>query len=222
MMAKINTIHFRLMLITQGLSLKAIEHEVNAFLLGGGRWVQLRMKEQPQDVVQSVSHRIAAACKSYGATFVINDYPHIAMNQFVSGVHLGKNDMSVLEARALLGSDKIIGATANSLQDILLHIAHGADYVGLGPFRFTTTKKNLSPTLGLIGYGDIIQKLKDLTQIIPIVAIGGITFQDVDDLLGAGVNGIAVSGAICQARDIQLATEVMLNRLKYSLQDINS
>jgi thiamine-phosphate pyrophosphorylase len=221
-MSKINIDHFRLMLITQGSSPKEIEHEINAFLKGGGRWVQLRMKEQSHDVVQTMADRIAVICKSYGAIFVVNDYSHVAMSQYVNGVHLGKGDMSIQEARTLLGPDKIIGATANSLQDIQLHVAQGADYVGLGPFRFTTTKKNLSPTLGLSAYIDIIQKLKDLNMFIPVVAIGGITLQDVDDLLGAGVNGIAVSGSICQAPVIQLATKAMVNQLKYSLQDINS
>lgn len=219
---KIDMTHFRLMLITQGSSPKEIEHEVEAFLNGGGKWVQLRMKEQPFDLVQAVAEKIALRCFDFGATFIINDFPYIAMHQYVAGVHLGKNDMTVLEARNLLGNHKIIGATANTLQDIQLHIASGADYVGLGPFRFTTTKKNLSPTLGLDYYWEVIQQLKIYGRSIPIVAIGGIKLEDVKELMATGIDGIAVSGAICQASDQQQATIQLLNELNQTVQSTNN
>lgn len=222
MSGKIDRTHFSLMLITQGSSPKEIEHEVEAFLKGGGRWVQLRMKERPFEQVQAVAEKIALMCYDFGATFIVNDFSYIAMNQSVAGVHLGRHDMSVQAARALLGEDKIIGATANTLDDILLHIANGADYVGLGPFRFTTTKSNLSPTLGLDYYREVIQQLKLYDRSIPIVAIGGIKLEDVGDLMAAGVDGIAVSGAICRASDQQQATTLLLNKLTQTFQSTNN
>lgn len=103
--------------------------------------------------------------------------------------------------RALLGPDKIIGATANSFDDIRMAVAAGADYIGLGPFRFTTTKAKLSPVLGLEGYADIMQKCRLEGINIPIIAIGGILADDMAQIMATGVSGVAISGAILNAAD---------------------
>lgn len=115
------------------------------------------------------------------------------------GVHLGKNDMPVDEARRLLGNDRIIGGTANTFEDIERLHRQGADYIGCGPFRFTTTKKNLSPVLGLEGYKRIVSNMKAHGIDLPIVAIGGILKSDIADIMQTGVTGIAVSGGILNA-----------------------
>ena len=117
------------------------------------------------------------------------------------GVHLGKNDMPVDEARKMLGRNRIIGGTANTFEDVERLSRQGADYIGCGPFRFTTTKKNLSPVLGLEGYRSITAQMKAHDILLPIVAIGGILHQDIPAIMQTGVTGIAVSGAVLNAEN---------------------
>ena len=116
-------------------------------------------------------------------------------------MHLGKNDMPIDEARKILGSDKIIGGTANTFEDVERLYRQGADYIGCGPFRFTTTKKNLSPILGLEGYQRIVKQMHDANINLPIVAIGGIKAEDIPAIMQTGVTGIAVSGAVQDAEN---------------------
>ena len=94
-------------------------------------------------------------CKEHDAILILDDHVELAQKLEVDGVHLGKTDMPVAEARQLLGEAFIIGGTANTFEDVEMHYRAGADYVGIGPFRFTTTKKNLSPVLGIEGYTSI-------------------------------------------------------------------
>ena len=122
------------------------------------------------------------------------------------GVHLGQNDMNPAEARKILGADFIIGGTCNTYEDIL-KIKDDVDYIGCGPFRFTTTKKNLAPVLGLDGYKEIVWNCRSNNINIPIVAIGGITAEDIPDILNAGPNGIALSGTILNSPDPVSETE---------------
>jgi thiamine-phosphate pyrophosphorylase len=117
------------------------------------------------------------------------------------GVHLGKNDMPIKEARQMLGSSFIIGGTANTFEDVKAHHEASANYIGCGPFRFTTTKKNLSPVLGLDGYRHIVKQMKDANIQLPIVAIGGITAEDIPAIMQTGVTGIALSGTILHAEN---------------------
>ena len=114
-------------------------------LAGGCRWIQLRMKEATEEEVEKEAIRVQDLCRQYGATFIIDDHVALAKKLHADGVHLGKKDMPIAEARKLLGKDFIIGGTANTFEDVQMHYAAGADYIGCGPFRFTTTKKNLSP-----------------------------------------------------------------------------
>ena len=130
---------------------------------------------------------------------IIDDHVELAKELKADGVHLGKKDMPVAEARRMLGSGFIIGGTANTFDDIKMHYDAGADYIGCGPFRFTTTKKNLSPILGLEGYRSIVRQMKEADIRLPIVAIGGITFEDIPAILQTGVTGIALSGTILRA-----------------------
>ena len=125
-------------------------------LQGGCRWIQLRMKDATDDEVRPVAIEAQKLCKQYGATFIIDDRVALVKELQADGVHLGKNDMPISEARRQLGPDYIIGGTANTIWDVKAHYAAGADYIGCGPFRFTTTKQKLSPVLGLDGYRRII------------------------------------------------------------------
>jgi len=167
-------------------------------LKGGCRWIQLRMKDACMDDIIHAAKEIQLLCRQYNARFIIDDHVELVKSIGADGVHLGKNDMSIAEARRILGDGYIIGATANTFEDVMEHDREGANYIGCGPYRFTTTKKNLSPILGLDGYKDILSKMKQQGVNIPIVAIGGIRYDDIIPLMGIGIDGIAVSGSILQ------------------------
>lgn len=167
----------------------------------GCRWIQLRIKDAPESTIMREALAAKAICYTYGAKLIINDHPHIAKAIGADGVHVGKKDMSVAAARNITGKDMIVGGTANTLADILQHVEDGASYVGVGPYRFTTTKQGLSPILGLEGIYSIMQQLKALGIDIPVIAIGGILSADLPDLMATGIHGIAVSGLITQAAD---------------------
>lgn len=170
-------------------------------LEGGCRWVQLRMKEATEVEFMAAAAEIGRLCKEHGATFVLDDHVEWVEKIGADGVHLGKNDMPIDEARKILGNDKIIGGTANTFEDVERLYRQGADYIGCGPFRFTTTKKNLSPVLGLEGYQHIVDQMKSHGINLPIVAIGGILESDIKSILATGVSGIAVSGGILNAEN---------------------
>ena len=170
-------------------------------LEGGCRWVQLRMKEaKPEDIIET-GKQARRLCNKYSATLIIDDHVELVREIGADGVHLGKNDMPISEARKILGNDLIIGGTANTFDDVRNHYEASADYIGCGPFRFTTTKKVLAPILGLQGYRDITARMKAEGIDIPIIAIGGITLDDIPDLMQTGINGIAISGSILHAED---------------------
>ena len=170
-------------------------------LEGGCRWIQLRMKDASDDEVRKAAAEIQLMCKAHDAIFLLDDRVELAKELKADGVHLGKNDMPVDEARRVLGEEFIIGGTANTFDDIERLARQGADYIGCGPFRFTTTKKNLAPVIGIEGYRDIIEKMEAAGIDLPVVAIGGITADDIDDILATGVRGIAVSGTVLRAEN---------------------
>ena len=180
-------------------------------LEGGCRWIQLRMKEASEQLMEETALIIQQMCKDCGATFIIDDNVALVKKINADGVHLGKNDMPVAEARKMLGDKFIIGGTVNTFDDILQHLQVGApDYFGCGPFRFTSTKKNLAPVLGCEGYKCIISKMRENNIAIPLIAIGGIDQDDIAQLIGCGVNGIALSSSILNAQNpIDEMNEIM-------------
>lgn len=180
-------------------------------LEGGCKWIQLRMKDATDDEVRSVAAEIQPLCKQNEAIFLLDDRVELVRELHADGVHLGKNDMPVDEARRVLGEEFIIGGTANTFEDIERLASQGADYIGCGPFRFTTTKKNLAPVLGLEGYRDIIENIRRAGIDIPVVAIGGITASDIDDILATGVKGIAVSGSVLTAENPVAMMRTLIN-----------
>lgn len=170
-------------------------------LEGGCRWIQLRMKEAAEEQIIPVAEQVLDMCNACGATLIIDDHVDVAERIKAHGVHLGKNDMPVAEARRRLGEAYIIGGTANTFDDAAALAAAGADYIGCGPYRFTTTKKNLSPILGLDGYRDIMGRMREQGITLPVVAIGGIGFDDIPQIMATGVTGIALSGSVLRADD---------------------
>lgn len=184
--------------------------DLEPVLKGGCRWVQLRMKDASDDEFIKTAEKIKSICRKYGATLILDDRVHLVGRTGADGVHLGKNDMPVREARKMLGPSMIIGATANTEDDIRDASEAGADYIGLGPFRFTTTKKGLAPILGTDGYRKIMSFRTRNGITVPVVAIGGIRLEDIPDLIEAGVDGIAVSGLIMNSTNKEHTTKEIL------------
>lgn len=171
-------------------------------LQGGCRWIQLRMKGADDESLARTAHIVGGMCREYGATFIIDDNVELVRAVGADGVHLGKSDMPIAEARKILGHDYIIGATVNSFEDIINTLSQATpDYFGCGPYRYTSTKQNLAPILHLEGYREIVGKMRESNIAIPIVAIGGIAQHDIPELLACGVDGIALSGSIINAED---------------------
>lgn len=161
----------------------------------GCKWVQLRLKQTAdKDIIQT---GLAARhlCANYNALFILNDHLKLVSATRADGVHLGLKDQTVATARNLLGNDHLIGGTANTAADLTARVKENVDYIGLGPFRFTYTKKNLSPVLGVQGYIKLLGKNGAAKKIpCPVYAIGGIGLDDLSALQLANVDGIALSG----------------------------
>lgn len=171
-------------------------------LEGGCRWIQLRMKEASEELLEETALEVQRMCKEHDATFIIDDNVHLAKRIGTDGVHLGKNDMPIAEARKILGDDFIIGSTVNTFEDIVNILRTATpDYFGCGPYRYTMTKSNLAPTLGTEGYRAIVTQMREHDIRIPIVAIGGITKADIPTIMACGMSGIALSGSILNAQD---------------------
>lgn len=204
-----------LMFITHPSERYSIAEEVQMVLEGGCRWVQLRMKDATDEEFRQTALEIIPMCREHEAFLVFDDRVELARELGVHGVHLGKEDMPPLEARSLMGPEAVIGVTANTAADILRWRGHhlDIDYIGLGPFRHTATKAKLSPVIGLDGYKEIMAEVKAADNELPVVAIGGITLEDVPAIMSTGVNGIAVSGAIINAPDPVAYTEALIKAL---------
>lgn len=198
MKKKISRFHY----LTQ--DLPAISHQMLAedACKAGIDWLQLRMKQVTDTLAcKKKALDVQAICARYNMTFIVNDDVYLAAEIGADGVHLGKKDMSPKEARKILGENAIIGGTANGFDDIVRLVDMGVDYIGLGPFRFTSTKENLSPVLGEKGYEIILKNLQNQHIVIPIIGIGGIKLSDVAIFQKMNIHGIAVSSAINLASD---------------------
>ncbi len=189
-----------LQLITQGKT--PSEHQVLAInaIKNGCKWVQLRMKTDEKLIIASVAKAIAQVANKNEVLFTLNDHVDIAKDLGLKGVHLGISDMKLSVARKMLGQNCLIGATCNTINEIKNRSVH-SDYIGLGPFRVTSTKKNLSPVLGLKGYNNALEFCKKEKIEIPVFAIGGIRLSDLIKLKETGVFGIAASGLLCDLKE---------------------
>ena len=185
----IPTLHY----ISQGSTPKEHLENIQKACSSGAELVQLRLKNQPEKVVLETAQQAREITSKFQALLIINDHYKIAAAVKADGVHLGKLDSCPTKARKELASWQLIGGTANTLEDCKTLIHKKVDYIGMGPFRFTKTKENLSPVLGINGYLTILEELK--TE-LPVIAIGGIVIDDVSELMKTGVHGIAISGEI--------------------------
>lgn len=200
--------------ITNTESPSSVTDQIRAVLNGGCRWIQIRMKKATDLEVRNVVETVMPWCLETESFLILDDRVELAKELQVGGVHLGKTDMLPSQARIVLGAGAVIGVTANTIDDIKAVRGLDVDYVGIGPFADTKTKKNLAPILGLEGIRRIVTEMKQEQIELPTVAVGGIRLSDVVPLMETGVNGIAVSGAIAYAPDMQKATEDFVKALE--------
>ncbi|MGN7759467.1 thiamine phosphate synthase [Chryseobacterium sp. 22532] len=187
----------KLQYISQGQTKEEQEFNIRKALDNGIKWLQVRWKNAYENEFFQLCEISKKLCSEYQTVCIINDHVQMAKEIDADGVHLGLKDVSIEMARHILGKNKMIGGTANTLSDVLQRISEPCDYIGLGPLRFTATKEKLSPILGFEGYQDIIKNLKDKSIVIPkIYAIGGVVLQDIEPLQQIGIYGAAVSGEI--------------------------
>ncbi len=199
----------KLQYISQGKLPEDHIKNIHSVLNAGVKFVQLRLKDVDENIYFEIGEIARELCNEYKALLVINDSPTIAKRSKADAVHLGLNDACVEVARKIFTDKKIIGGTANTYEHVKARCAENVDYIGLGPFRFTSTKEKLSPVLGIEGYKSIIDKMKKDNLKTPIYAIGGIELKDIESIIKTGVYGIAVSGLLTQAVDKkQLVTEI--------------
>lgn len=179
-------------------------------LEAGVKWVQFRCKqaESTQDLLEK-AWAVRCLCHEYGAMMSVDDYVYLVDECKAEALHLGKEDMPIAEARRIVGPDVLIGGTAHNMEEIRAVAASGADYIGLGPFRYTATKEKLAPLLGVDGYRTLLAQCKAEGIALPIYGIGGILPADAEALRDTGLYGLAVSGALLQAKDAAEAKEAV-------------
>lgn len=172
----------------------------------GVKLIQLRVKNVSYESYLAIARQAKKLCDTFSATLIINDNIEIA-KEINAGVHLGKNDDSIQKAKQHI-KNNLTGGTANTLADCIHLINQKVDYIGLGPFKYTTTKQNLSPILGLNGYENILKTLNNKGHYTPVFAIGGIANKDIENLLQTGIHGIAVSGFLTNWEAEELPQEL--------------
>lgn len=203
----------KLQYISYGNTFEEQYNNILSALDAGIQWIQLRWKNANENEIHQLAEKIKIKCDEYPAVLIINDYPKIAKNTDAHGVHLGLNDLPIPEVKKILNPNQWIGGTANTLNDVLQRINEQVTYIGLGPFRYTSTKKNLSPILGIEGYKKIISSIP--SQNIPIYAIGGINENDISHLLSTGIYGVAISSSITFVKDKKSIIQ-KINQLLYA------
>lgn len=165
-------------------------------LEGGATTLQLRDKQAGARELVATAVQIGVLCRRRRVPLLINDRADVAWASDADGVHLGEGDLSLADARRLLGPNRILGASADHAEEAVARSRAGADYVGLGPVFATRTKIDTGPVLGLEGL-----RAAALVSPAPLVAIGGLTLDNLDDVLATGVYGVALLGAVCMSRD---------------------
>ncbi len=186
----------RIQYISSGETVEEQYRNIKKILEAGVKWVQLRWKKEPTADFLALATQLYELKKSYKFTYIINDHISVAYKVNADGIHLGLDDLSIHQARTLLGPDKIIGGTCNTKDQVLQRTAEGCNYIGLGPCHFTSSKQKLSPILGHQGYASILNALDVPSAIPPIYAIGGISTEDFQPLSVIGVYGVALSSLL--------------------------
>lgn len=189
---------------------RSLYEVVKESLDGGVTFLQLREKQLDEDHFLEEAKKLQGLCSEYNVPFIINDNVEIALAINADGVHIGQSDMEMKEAREKLGPDKIIGVSAHTKEEALLAQAQGADYLGVGAVFPTSSKDDAES----VSY-ETLKEICDVVS-IPVVAIGGITKDNLHQLSGSGISGISVISAIYAQTDIKEAAR----ELKQCVQEI--
>ena len=179
-----------------------------AYLAGGARLLQLRLKDTSSRTLHATALQLRAATRRAGALFVVNDRPDVAAAVGADGVHLGQDDVPVAVARAVLGRDRFVGVSTHDLDEARAALADGADYLGVGPVYDTTSKRGALPARGLA----LLRAVRALTD-GPLVAIGGITPETAAEARAAGADAVAMIAALARASDPAAAVRTTLAAL---------
>jgi len=191
---------YSVMCITQDALALSHEEQAERLCEAGARWIQLRMKSAAPQLWLNTACAVVSICREHGAVCIINDSVDIAIAAAADGVHLGKDDENWRAARRRLGRSMLLGGTVNNEADAKRAITSGClDYVGVGPWRHTTTKQNLSPVLGPGG----VRLLVAMVDGLPAWVIGGIEPADVPEVRGTGAAGVAVASGLFRGGRIE-------------------
>ena len=176
---------------------QSLYEQVESALRGGATMVQLREKQLDAEGILREARELAHLCKQYGVPFILNDNVDLALACGADGVHVGQDDLAAAEARRKLGPDKIVGVSAHNVAEALAAVRDGADYLGSGAVFGSTTKTNVHALPH--------ETLREICRAvdIPVVAIGGITKDNLPQLAGTGIDGVALVSAIFAAPDIE-------------------
>ena len=171
----------------------------------GAKWIQYRCLTKGDDELLVDLNVIAEICDDWGATLIVTDHIHLKDKADIQGFHIEDMDADFIAIRKQVGEEYTLGGSANTVENLIRLAKEGADYAGFGPFKLTTTKPNNSTLLGIEGYHHALSLLSAEKIEFPILAVGGVTLQDVAPLMATGIYGIAASSAINQAEDLGVA-----------------
>ena len=179
-----------------------------AALAGGADMIQLRDKTPDLRRLLPQARRIRAVCRAHGALFIVNDRLDLALAAGADGVHVGQDDLPATVARRLLGPDLILGVSTHDLAQAGAAVNAGADYIGFGPMFGTRTKETGYTPRGTA----MLREIRDTVR-VPIVAIGGITLENVGEVIAAGADAPAVISAVAGAPDVAAAARGFQERV---------
>ena len=178
-------------------------------IAGGADTIQFRQKDGSTRQMIRVAEQMQDLCRKAGVTFLVNDRVDVAIASHADGVHLGQSDFPIPLARKLLGEEAIIGGSAGTMEEARKCLSEGADYIGFGPVYPTSSKEDAGPAGGL----DLLEQIVEGIT-LPIIAIGGITIDNILPVMQAGAHGIAVISAVCCQRDPVEATKCLRRLLE--------
>ena len=194
-------------LISSNIAKKSVKETARLVIDGGADAVQLREKTISDSKFISLAREVRDITTKRGSLLIINDRVHVVRKVNADGIHLGQQDMSALEARNIIGDEKIIGVSTHSITQARQAQKDGADYIAIGPIYPTSTKGH-EPSVGI----EIIHEISEAVS-IPIIAIGAITLENLDGVLKAGASRIAVCSAIIGSKDIYSSTRQFKEKL---------
>lgn len=210
---KLQAEHLKLYAVTDRswLGRCTLAQQVEESLAGGATMVQLREKGMDRETLRWEALEIRAVCRRYGVPFLINDAADLAAEVGADGVHVGQQDMSPQQARAVLGPDGIVGVSAHTVEEARAAQAEGADYLGVGAVFATGTKENTTP----VDY-DTLKEICAAVN-IPVVAIGGVGRDNLGTLAGSGIRGVAVVSALYAQPDVRAAARSLRKQVEEML-----